>query len=120
MKTQTIIRLAFFSWTGAVILAPWALANAPQDEAQPGDTYQLRAWALYDNGEAEARTADHRLIGFACGADRLTMTAREEDQFPVEGCEAIEAIEAVCAPDPAYPDEPVMAWECARYMGDGW
>lgn len=79
----------------------------------------LRAWTNTD-GTAESRTLDHRLIGFACGPERLTMTAAEEDHFPK--CDAIEAIEDVC-PTPKegqWSDEPVTAAECARYMGDGY
>lgn len=76
----------------------------------------LRAWKL-PAGEASYVTEEHRLIGFACGKARLTMTAVEEDEFPK--CEAIEFIAVVCAPDP-YDYEPVEPFECARYWGDGW
>lgn len=30
----------------------------------------------------------HRLVGYGCGADRVTLTADEEDAFPI--CERIE------------------------------
>lgn len=38
-----------------------------------------------------AEVAEHRLIGFGCGAARETLTAKEEDEFPVQ-CEAIEPL----------------------------
>lgn len=89
-------------------------ASSPAIEEGPGRFDELRAWKL-EPGPAEAATAHHRLIGFACGPDRLTMTAEHEDHFPT--CEAIEVIEDVCPP---YEDGLVTAAECARYMGDGW
>lgn len=42
-----------------------------------------------------AKVADHRLIGFGCGPLRETLTAREEDEFPVE-CEEIEPMDKAC------------------------
>jgi hypothetical protein len=58
--------------------------------------------------------AEHRLIGFACGPDRVTMTAVEEDHFPAP-CDAIEAVADVC------PETPTDAVMCLDYMGrDGW
>lgn len=109
---------------GALMITPILAAPVMREpitqieHVKQHNTYELRAWRLFDNGEAEAMTQDHRLIGFACGEDRLTMTAAEEDHFPT--CEAIEAIADVCPEDMRYPPEPVTAAECARYMGDGW
>lgn len=57
--------------------------------------------------------ARSELIGFACGAQRLTMTAVEEDEFPAR-CEAIERVADVCGPN-------VTGVDCVAYMGrEGW
>lgn len=80
-----------------------------------------REWAT-TSPMAETLTQDHRLIGLACGSDRLTMTAKEEDEFPITGCDTIEAIDVLCPPttEGQWAGEPVTAVECARYLGDGW
>jgi hypothetical protein len=57
----------------------------------------------------------HRLVGLGCGAQRLTMTAREEDEFPT--CEAIDGPADMC---PTADGSVPTAGDCARYMGDGW
>lgn len=64
--------------------------------------------AMKSKAAAEQRT---RLVGLACGPDRLTLTAVEEDEFPFP-CEAIETPETLCGHGDAD--------ECAAYMGDGY
>lgn len=127
MKQTTLAFYAAAAGIAAIAAAPIiAAAITPTDPPS-----ELRAWTLEPAGRAASITADHYLIGFGCGPDRLTMTAAAEDHFPDHeynadgtikraGCEAIDPVEAVCSPDPLYPDEPVAAWECARYMGDGY
>lgn len=88
-------------------------ASSPELEAVQLD--ELRAWRL-PPAEAEAATAHHRLIGLACGPDRLTMTAEEEDHFPAP-CYAVDTPAAMCPADEG--DLPTVA-ECAAYLGDGW
>lgn len=108
MNSRQIFALALGVGMVAPIIAAPVMRHAPQ-------AAELRDWTRGIEHD------DHRLIGFACGPDRLTMTAAEEDHFPT--CGAIEAIADVCPPDPAFPalmDEPVTARECASYMGDGW
>jgi hypothetical protein len=97
----------------ALLVALWAV---PAAQAAPSDT--LRAWRTAPPAEAETLTAGHRLVGLACGADRLTMTAIEEDHFPV--CDTIAPVDELCPEDATLPPEAVTAAECARYMGDGW
>lgn len=104
---------ALFGAAASVALVVAAAAQTHDAPQLQRDT--LRAWAELEPGPAETATESHRLIGFACGPDRLTMTAAEEDHFPT--CEAIEPVRAVC---PDYEDGEVTAAECARYMGDGW
>jgi hypothetical protein len=105
------------SCAGLAAMPLGLIIAAPVMHQEP-ERADLRAWVLFDLVEAEARTRNHRLIGFACGADRLTMTAIEEDHFPI--CEAIETIESTCPEDMSTAPEPVTARECAAYMGDGW
>lgn len=103
-------------WTlFGILVVLSACSTTPRDN----DDYELRAWTNLSSSAASVVTANHRLIGFACGPKRLTMTAPEEDWFP--SCEAIEAINDVCpVTEQMYPDEPIEPWECARYWGDGW
>jgi len=75
-----------------------------------------RAWKSASASNAEELTITHRLVGLGCGPARLTYTAVEEDEFPAP-CYAIDTPEAMC---PVDDTEPVLAWECAAYLGDGW
>jgi hypothetical protein len=72
--------------------------------------------------------AEHRLIGFGCGAARETLTAREEDEFPVE-CEEIETVAKACKVTSQRDErgqwkelrfETLSAAECAAYWGNGY
>lgn len=63
-----------------------------------------RAWT-------QSKDCNHRLIGLACGPSRLTLTGKEEDEFPL--CDTIDTPARMCGPD-------VSTMECAQYMGDGW
>ena len=94
---------------------------------------------LYAVGVAAVATAEvegaqryqqeqHRLIGFGCGAARETLTAREEDEFPVE-CEEIETVASACKV--AVQRDQRGQWkeirfatlpaaECAAYWGHGY
>lgn len=114
MNTTTINRAICCAVLAAaplgLILAAPAMQNADTVRSD-----NLRAWVLFDKAEAEGLTADHRLVGLACGTDRLTMTAIEEDIFPT--CDTIDTPENLCGYDQG--DLPSAA-ECARYMGDGW
>lgn len=110
----------------AVVVSAAALYSSVEKyrdlQSSEASMQELRAWTT-KSPRIQSLADDHRLIGFACGLDRLTMTAEEEDNFPAYGCEAIEAIADVCPPDPDFPileDEPVTAVECAAYWGDGW
>lgn len=53
----------------------------------------------------------HRLIGFGCGEERLTLTRVEEDEFPP--CFEIVAIAEACPNGES-------ASECAAYWGHGY
>jgi hypothetical protein len=57
---------------------------------------------------------EHRLVGVACGPDRITTTAAEEDEFPGT-CDAIGLpVEFGCNADDT-------ATQCADYLGRyGW
>ena len=67
--------------------------------------------AVKEKQGAIAYASQARLVGLACGPERLTLTAAEEDEFPYP-CEAIETPQALCGHDDAD--------ECAAYMGDGY
>lgn len=97
---------------GAFMVAPIFAAPVMREGTSKPD---LRAWALFDRQEADRRTYRHRLVGLACGPDRLTMTAQEEDHFP--GCDTIDTPEKLCGYDQG--DLPTAA-ECAAYLGDGY
>jgi hypothetical protein len=77
-----------------------------------------RAWRLAPS-EAAFLTSDHKFIGLACDADRLTLTAPFRANLETR-CEYVYKVEELCLEDPDAPPEPVEAWECALYMGDGW
>ena len=106
-------------------LLPFAAVVAVATPVHDGLPRDLRAWHdAATAGEAEGRTANHRLIGLGCGPDRLTMTAVEEDHFPAP-CDTIATPEELCPEDPAFADtalsnDPITVAECALYMGDGW
>jgi hypothetical protein len=54
-----------------------------------------------------AARPSHRLVGLACGPDKVTLTAIEEDHFPQ--CETIDTPQALCGID--------SAETCARRFG---
>lgn len=63
---------------------------------------------------------EKRLVGFGCGTDQLTLTAYEEDEFPVK-CFSIETVEQACGRvTNADGDAITDAEECAAYWGDGY
>nr|WP_294850016.1 hypothetical protein [uncultured Sphingomonas sp.] len=79
-----------------------------------GAKYGYATAILHLAGEAEPPADTHRLIGFACGPDRLTFSAMEEDHFPAP-CDAVEAVGDVC------PETPLDAVACLDYLGrEGW
>jgi len=94
------------------------LALAACSEPCLADPYPV-ATRDWQKSNAEELTITHRLVGLGCGPDRLTYTAEEEDMFPAP-CYAIDTPENMCPTDPMFEDEPVLAWECAAYLGDGW
>lgn len=88
------------------------------DHYVPGTVHRdIQAWKL-PPAEAEAITRDHRLVGLGCGPNRITGTAREEDEFPAP-CYAIGTPEEMCPPEPTFEYIPTVA-ECAAYLGEGW
>ena len=47
------------------------------------------------DAECEALEADRVVLGVACGPERLTMYAREEDELPGPRCEAVLPVSVV-------------------------
>lgn len=75
-----------------------------------------------------AEVAEHRLIGFGCGAGRETLTAREEDEFPVQ-CEEIETVANACKVERTRSIrgqwkeirfDTMTPSECAAFWGNGY
>lgn len=107
---------------GALMVAPILAAPVMRSGKSDQQLVEARA-ATYFADTPDPRRAwkdglevpGHRLVGLACGADRLTMTAREEDEFP--RCDAIDTPADMC---PTADGSTATPAECAAYMGDGW
>lgn len=91
MKNKVLTALIALSLAFAPVKATPTLQDAPQEHRE------------------------NRLVGVACGPDRLTQTAPEEDEFAGGTCEAIGLpVEFGCLPEDT-------ADQCAEYLGlRGW
>lgn len=90
------------------VLVALSLAFTPVKAAHPDYTATV-ASATY------GKFRPNRLVGVACGPERLTEVAPEEDEFPSGTCEAIGLpVEFGCLPEDT-------ADQCAEYLGlRGW
>lgn len=106
---------------GPILAAPVMRMTPAELEAQDRALIEARAAEYVSQPDPRRAWRDglevpgHRLVGLACGPDRLTMTAREEDEFP--SCDAIDTPADMC---PTAEGSTASPAECAAYMGDGW